>query len=280
MQGEEIVRTDLGAGEGKEIRGGNFSNRRLSDVNGKDVLYENCVFSASIVERGYFFHSKFRNCKFIGARFVDCNFRQATFDQCIFDYSDFNRCILPIPQILANLPSHANVRWEFLHNLRANARAVGDVRYETAIVSKEIDAEIEHWRLVRQCPSGYYEKYNNFGDRWTARYQSSRLFVERYVWGHGESLTRLFIAAIVALVVSAVFHCIGNLGELDSQTLSGLVGSFSKSLSFVFRLFIDLPSVVESDVTDSPYISAIVVVIRYLTIGLAIPVLYKQIAKR
>lgn len=280
MQGEEIVRTDLGAGEGKEIRGGDFSNRRLCDVNGKDVLYENCVFSASIIKRGYFFHSKFRNCKFIGTRFVDCNFRQATFDQCIFDYSDFNRCILPIPQILANLPSHANVRWEFLHNLRANARAVGDVRYETAIVSKEIDAEIEHWRLVRQCPSGYYEKYNNFRDRWTARYQSTRLFVERYVWGHGESLVRLFIAATVALAVSALFHCIGNLGELASQTLSGLVGGFSTSLSFVFRLFIDLPSVAEGDVSGSPYISTIVVVIRYLTIGLVIPVLYKQIAKR
>lgn len=280
MHGEAIVRTDIGAGESKEIKGGDFSNRRLNDVNGKDVLYENCIFSASIIERGYFFHSKFKSCKFIGTRFVDCNFRQAIFDQCIFDYADFNRCILPIPQILANLPSHANVRWEFLHNLRANARAVGDARYEAAIVSKEIESEIEHWRLVRQCQSGYYEKYNNYKDRWTARYQSSRLFVERYVWGHGESLVRLFIAATSALIISSLFHCIGNLSGLTSQTLSGLMGSFSSSLSFVFQLFIDLPSIVDSDVASSPYISTIVVMIRYLTIGLAIPVLYKQIAKR
>ncbi len=280
MQLAEIIRQDLGAGEAKKIEDENFSNRRLCDINGKDVLYENCIFSASIIERGYFFHAKFKNCKFIGTRFAECNFRQATFDQCIFDYADFNRCIVPVPQILANLPSFANVRWEFLHNLRANARAVGDARYESQIVNKEIEAEIEHWRSIRTRPSGYYEKYNNMGDWLAAWYHSLRLIIERYVWGHGESLTRLFIATIAALLFLSIAHCIGSAGGLGSQPLSTLTSLFMQSLSFVFKLFIDLPSIQASEVVSSPFISTVTVMIRYVAIGLAIPVLYKQIAKR
>lgn len=280
MESEEIIRPDLGAGKAKEVMGGDFTNRRLCDINGKDVFYENCNFSASIIERGYFFHAKFKNCKFIGTKFAECIFRQATFDQCKFDYADFNRCILPVPQILANLPSYANVRWELLHNLRANARAVGDARYESKIVNKEIEAEIEHWRSVRRCSFGYYEKYNNFSDQSIAWYHSLRLIVERYLWGHGESLTRLFIATILALLSLSVVHCIGSAGELGSQPLSMLASIFLKSLSFVLKLFIDLPSENTSEVVSSPIISTATVMTRYIAIGLAIPVLYKQIAKR
>jgi|SRR5882724_4493935 len=280
MQIEKIIRQDLGAGEAKKVVNRDLSNCRLSNVNGKDVLYENCVFSASIIEHGYFFHSKFIKCKFIGTRFVECNFRQATFDQCTFDYADFNRCIVPAPQILANLPAYANVRWEFLHNLKANGRAVGDVRFESKIVSKEIEAEIEHWQSIRRRPSGYYEKYNNHRDLLGAWYHSLRLVVERYVWGHGESLIRLIIAAITALLIISIAHFIGRVSEFSSPSLSTLPAIFIQSLLFVFKLFIDLPSIQASDVASSPFISTITVIIRYVAIGLAIPVLYKQIAKR
>jgi|CXWL01.1.fsa_nt_gi hypothetical protein len=280
MQIEKITRQDLGAGEAQKVANGNFSNCRLIDVNGKKVLYENCNFSASIIERGYFFQSKFVNCIFKGTKFVECNFRHATFDQCTFDYADFNRCVVPVPQILANLPSWANVRWEFLHNLKANGRSIGDIRFESKIVRKEIEAEIEHWRAIRRRPSGYYEKYNNPKDWLGAWYHSLRLVVEGYVWGHGESLTRLFIATITALLILSIAHFIGSTGEFGSQSLSILSAIFIQSMSFVLKLFIDLPSIQASDVASNPFISTVTLIVRYVAIGLAIPVLYKQIAKR
>lgn len=172
------------------------------------------------------------------------------------------------------------MRWEFLHNLKANERGVGDVRFESKIVSKEIEAEIEHWRSIRRRPSGYYEKYNNRKDWLVAWYHSVRLVVERYVWGHGESLTRLLIATIMALLILSTFHFIGSASEFGSQSLSTLAGIFMRSLSFVLKLFIDLPSIQASDVASSPFISTATLIIRYVAIGLAIPVLYKQIAKR
>ena len=106
------------------------------------------------------------------------------------------------------------------------------------------------------------------------------MVVERYVWGHGESLTRLFIATIVALLLLSVVHSIGSVGELGTQPLSMLATVFMRSLSFVLKLFIDLPFVNTSEVDSSPIISTATVMTRYIAIGLAIPVLYKQIAKR
>lgn len=280
MQGTPIDRIDLGAGNEKAVRNQDFSNLWLQDVNGRDVTYDSCNFSASIIERGYFFHARFKNCNFTGARFVECNFRQATFEQCKFDYADFNRCVVPAPQILANLPSFANVRWELLHNLRANERSIGENRYEAEIVKKEIEAEIEHWRAVRTRPSGYYEKYHSTADFLKAWYHTIRLIVERYVWGHGESLLRLSIAAIVALLLLSILHCTDSPNSLSNVSLGALAASFWRSVVFVFQLFIDLPSVDSQFVRQSPIVSAATVMLRYVVIGLAVPVLYKHIAKR
>lgn len=280
MEIQPIDRTDLGAGTAKTVRDANFSSHWLRDVAGKEVEYVGCNFSAAIIERGYFFHAKFKNCTFIGVRFIDCNFRQATFEQCKFDYADFNRCVLPAPQILANLPSFANVRWELLHNLRANERTMGDTRHEAEIVQKEIDAEIDHWRSIRTRPSGYYEKYNNLRDYSSAWYHTVRLVFERYVWGHGESLLRLSVATVLALVLLSVFHCISNIETLGQRSVSFFTNSFTQSIYFIFQLFVDLPSINVVAVTAGPVLSTLAVILRYVAIGLAIPVLYKHISKR
>jgi uncharacterized protein YjbI with pentapeptide repeats len=118
-----IERDDLGAGSDLVVRRQDFSNHLLQDVQGKEVHYEGCVFSYAIIERGYFHKARFLDCKFIGTRFINSVFRSATFESCDFSYADFDRCVVPVPQLLANLPAFPNVRWELLHNLRANGRS-------------------------------------------------------------------------------------------------------------------------------------------------------------
>lgn len=132
-----INRSDLGAGPGRVLEKKDFRNLILEDVEGKAVVYRECDFSYSILIRGYFHKATFERCKFIGTRFVTTNFRSATFEECDFSYVDFDRCVIPVPQVLANLPTFANVRWELLHNLRANTRALGDTRHESDLVWQE-----------------------------------------------------------------------------------------------------------------------------------------------
>lgn len=260
-----------------EVSGGQFQGQILEYVDGKKVVFENCDFSAAVLYRGYFHEAVFRKCRFVGTRFDECNFRQAVFDRCTFDYSDFNRCVLPVPQILANLPVYSNVRWDFIHNVRANQRSMGDVQHEADLVRHDIEAEIAHWKDVRRRPTSYYHKYNNLRDQTLAWLHCRRLWIERYVWGHGESLTRLFLAACLALFILSVFYWIPNVQGYD--TLAKASSAYLHALKYIGVLFIDLPVQAE-DVERSPVISTCVLIVRYIVLGLAIPTLYKKIAKR
>lgn len=275
----QIVREDLGAGTTKKVTGKDFSGKSLTDIDSKDVQFEGCNFSASIIERGYFHQAAFRRCTFVGTRFVDCVFRSATFESCDFRYAAFHGCYLPIPQLLVNLPSHANERWQLLRNLRANQRAVGDSQHDSAIVWREIDAEMEHWRGVKASESVYYQKYSR-SDRARALLSLIRLRFERHVWGHGESLWRLFLATGFLLLLLSFFRTVGLIQSTEATTLSTAAAKFIESVLFLCSLYVDLPTVLPADVHASPFTASLAVALRYVSIGLAIPVLYKYIAKR
>ena len=154
MGATTITRSDLEAGESRLLEKKDFRNLLLEDVEGKGVVYRDCDFSYSIVVRGYFHKARFERCKFRGTRFVTTIFRSAAFEGCEFSYADFDRCVVPVPQVLANLPAYPNVRWELLHNLRANARSLGDTQHESDLIWREIDTEMEHWRSVYQGQAG------------------------------------------------------------------------------------------------------------------------------
>lgn len=259
------------------VSGRQFQGHMLKYVDGKKYLFENCNFSAAVIYRGYFHDAVFRKCEFIGTRFDECNFRQATFDRCTFNYADFNRCVLPIPQILANLPVFSNVRWDLIHTIRANQLAMGDVQHEADLVRHDIEAEIAHWKDVRRRPTSYYKKYDNFKDQAIAWFHCRRLWVERYIWGHGESLTRLFLAAFFALTALSLLHWLPSVQAYDTVAEAGQ--AYLHGVEYIGMLFIDLP-VDLRNVNDSPIVSTCVVALRYIVIGLAIPTLYKKIAKR
>ncbi len=274
-----IIRNDLGAGSARTLSRLDFSGRYLRDIEGKEVTYSDCTFSYSIIERGYFHKANFINCKFIGARIRESIFRSATFENCDFSYVDFHRCVLPVPQLLANLPGFPNVRWELLHNLRANAHSVGDTKWEADVVYHEARTEIEHWRGIANAGTGYYQKYST-RQRLVARFHHVRLLAERYIWGHGESLFRLALSTVFFLIVIGFFHAAGQTADLETVSVGDLFHQYFKSLYFLLSLYVDLPSVSASEVSASPVISALAVILRYVSIGLAIPVLYKYIARR
>jgi hypothetical protein len=274
-----INRSDLGSGTGRVLEKGGFKNSILEDIEGKDVHYLDCDFSYSIFIRGYFHKAKFKRCKFIGTRFIASNFRSATFEECDFSYADFDRSVVPIPQVLANLPAYANVRWELLHNLRANMRVLGDTRHESELVWQEIDTEMEHWRAIARRPAGYYQKYTR-SERWLARFRHWRLIAERYIWGHGESLARLGVATLAALLILGLLNALGRIGDVSGTSIGAMLKLWLECFLFVTELFVDLPSVNAQDVARSPITSTLAVALRYLSIGLAVPVLYKYISKR
>lgn len=100
------------------------------------------------------------------------------------------------------------------------------------------------------------------------------------MWGHGESLLRLAVATLGALIVLALLNAVGRVADLKSESIGSFASLWADSFVFLSALYVDLPSVTSQEVAGSLVTSTLAVALRYVSIGLAVPVLYKYIAKR
>jgi hypothetical protein len=246
-------------------------------VSANEITFSHCDFSFSVVERSYFRNATFKNCKFVGAKFFDSNFRSGTFSNCDFDYATVQRCNIPVSQVLRNLPTFPNVRREFLQQLRANAIAMGDASHINQLISKELEAERDYWRQARKQSSEYYErKYGSLGGTIEAYWNSLVLGTDRWVWGHGESIRHLVIATLTVLLLLAVARWIvTSAGPLEDLR----VGDFLDALKLTWALYLDLP-VSERSLLGHGLWGSLVLLTRYLSIGLFISVVFRKLSKR
>ena len=150
----------------------------FDDANGKGTTFFNCDFSYCFFEDAYFHEAKFENCKFIGAKIKSSNLRNSTFIGCEFIFTTFTETILPINEVLKNLPTWPNVRSELLQNLRINAAETGDTKNIPLIIKEEIKSDKEHWRLARKRPDSYYtKKYSGFSKRIKVYFESIKIWL-------------------------------------------------------------------------------------------------------
>ncbi|MEI6090618.1 MAG: pentapeptide repeat-containing protein [bacterium] len=256
-----------------------FSNHHFIDVSGFGVVFRNCNFSYSIFERGYFRNSKFINCKFIGCYFTNCNLRGATFESCNLHYVRFKETLLHSDSLIKSLPIEPSTRRENLQNLRINARAIGDEKGIKTYIKKELCAEREHFRKARKKNEDYYAmKYGGFKNGIKVRYQSIMIWLDYYIWGHGEYLKNLilFITAIIVILslIGAVTSSHFNFG-LSLNNLSSLFyNSFKATFCIFLGINIKLNNIIGLKLT------VIIVLIRYVTLGLLVSMLFRSLSKR
>jgi hypothetical protein len=263
-----------------EVSAQDWSGKLLEDVNGQKVVFENCVFSAAIIIRGYFRDATFRNCKFIGCRFIDSNFREAKFIQCDFKYASFDRCVLPLKEVVANLPDWPNVKRDLIQNLRANARAVGDFESDHLLVVQEMEAERDHWaRAKRQVDSYYIEHYGKFWQQVASNAKWFTLSIDSLVWGHGFSFLRLTLSTTLAILFLSGWLYFESSALTGHLTLGDMWSHMKRCGSSTFSLYIDLPDVDAQLVKDHWWYSALVVLLRYFSIGLFVTCFYRRFAR-
>lgn len=265
------------AKERERVEHRSYRSYCLYEAAGNDVIFKDCDFSYSVIERSYFRGATFENCKFTGAKILHSNFRGATFSNCDFQYTTIYRCNVPVRDLLRSLPSFPNLRREFLQQLRANAVSVGDSSHMNHLVAKEVEAERDYWREARKRTSGYYEKkYGSVTGMLSANWNSLVLATDRFVWGHGESITRLVLSTIIAIMILSFLRWIvlapGRLEELRIRELWDAV-------SFTWALYLDFP-LNANDLVGHHLWGSAVLLLRYLSVGLFISVVFRKLSKR
>lgn len=253
-----------------------FSNFHMYEANGSKLVFRNCDFSYSVIERCYFRSARFEGCNFTGAKILDSNFRSVEFAGCIFDYVTIQRSHVPTQELLRNLPAYANVRRDFLQQLRANASSIGDATHTNVLVAKELQAERDYWREARLGTSTYYQqKYAGPRKQLEAYRHSIGLWLDQSVWGHGESIIRLITSTFACLCLLTLFRWFTYpIKSVEAMNLGQLLDAMLDT----WCLYLDLPFGLAG---DKQYVwSSVVVLLRYLTLGLFIAVLFRKLSKR
>lgn len=259
----------------KKIKGADWRFRDFLDINAKGTEFENVDFRYSRFEGAYFEGAKFTNCRFTGSNFYDCNLRNARFYTCDLQYVIFSKCLLDVKEIVTSIPSEPNLRRDSIQNLRANAREVGDSESDKILVFQEIEATKLHYRHAASGYNGYYKKkYSSFFAKLTARAKLFSLNLSGLVWGYGEKPSRLLWSCLVFLSAASFINIWSTAPRLGWDEINSGI----KVVEYVVQLFLDMnPS---QKFKGFEIVDYIVVMLRYIYIGLFVSVLYKSIAHR
>ena len=258
----------------RKISRADWKNRNIKDINALGAEFYDCDFRYSYFERGYFRDAKFTKCRFTGVRFSDCNFKNSEFYNCDFKFSNFKRCLIDVQAVLPSLPSEPNIRREGLKNLRANAAEIGDYASQGLLILQEIDTTKRHYSHALHGYDSYYqEKYPTIFSKLWAGAKLTWLQVGGAIWGHGEKPLRLLISCLLILFVLALIN-IWRVAPIVGWTA---IDGGLRPLEYVIRLFLGMSP---KDFGGFVVVDYLVVLARYLCIGLFVSILYKRISHR
>lgn len=262
------------------IENRDFRNATLVDVGGRKVVFRNCDFSYAQLTRAYFPDAVFENCKFIGARFTDCNLRNARFSPSDFRYAQFRGTHINPNEVLSNLPEWENVRRELMMSHRKNAEGIGDMSAVKKYIRAELEAEREHYRKAWEGKEGYYsQKYRGVGVKADILQKRVFLFLDWFVWGHGEYPLQLLKSIAIALVVSAVVTVLSDRSAWASATVAQLSDFAWDAFLAVLLLFLGVPQT--SSAPQIPaWLTVVVVLMRYIAFGLFVSMLFRRLSRR
>lgn len=280
----DLVRRRVIFEEKTVVSGRDFSKWCFEDLYAKKVEFRNCDFSHCVFVRACFYRAKFSGCCFVGAYFVDCNFRSAIIGSCRFEYAFFRGTLIPYEQIKRNKPEWPNVCQELMRILRVNAASVGDEQEVKKYVKEEMKACRDYNARALAMGQTYYEvKFPTFFNRLGLRWNRLKLLVDWYGWGHGEHPLRLLSLGALSLLAFAVVDAL-ICGVLSGNPkASDIVFGVTESLRICLSLFLAIPprqADVGSAYYPSGWLTGVLVLWRYIVVGLFVTVIFRRISRR
>lgn len=250
-----------------------FSSCHMLDIGAKEVHFQNCDFSHSLIELSFFRRASFTRCKFVGTRFQTSNFHGAIFNQCDFDYARFLNTEISHDQIIGNMPSYPNVRKSLLRSLRTNAVSIGRVGDASNFYIVEMDAECEALEKAAWPTDGWNTAKSTDSSKRRAKWQLRMRRIERFWWGYGELPLRLARSTLLAifLMTAALYgtqYLIGESCSFGGATL--MIASYTIGAS--------LPA---SGMSNTEQAFALLAgFVGFVTLSLFVAVLLRRIARR
>ena len=238
-------------------------------VRFKNVSFEHCTF-----DNCYFNSCVFDTCDFTGCKFIGCNLHQSTFQNCKFDYAFFERTQLDFESINPSTPDKDNLVRTFARTLRMNFQQIGDAKSVNEAISLELSATSSYLKKSWSSTEEYYqEKYGGVGRVYQfGKWLKFKAF--DFIWGNGESLTKLGRTIFLIIFCIALYLVNGQTGGSETSALSIFPNAFVQAITWFFS------GSPPKGIDDVPMITSFLTFFRLVSIALLTSILVKRLGRR
>lgn len=256
-----------------------FRHAELVYVSGKEGAFEGFDFSYAVMTDCYFHNATFMNCKFTGSRMYRCNFRGAKFINCDFRYIDMDETRISTEQMLGNMPDFPNIAREIAQVMRRNATSLGDVASSRKFMIFELEQRQEHIRRALRGQGDYYkEKYDTWRKRLRLRWHGLMLKADKFLWGHGEKVWRIFLSIGSLLLFLSIISSAMWVYENPDSSAKAVWETFLATLKYFTSFFLAVD--VETTIERSWTIELVLAASRLLFVGVLISALFRWLSHR
>lgn len=163
--------------------------------------------------------------------------------------------------------------------LRKNALSMGDVAAGRAFVIAELSAKKEHLRRAWKQDENYYKKkYGGFRKQSLVLIKRLGLWLDGFLWGHGEKFWKLPISALVILCLFSLISSATWASSPVDPSISQVVTMCKSYMLYYVSLFLDAPY--RDSLPHIIVIDWIVVIFRYVSLGILVSGLFRWLSHR
>lgn len=200
-----------------DVSDADYSRHDLVRVYAVRRVFRKVKFKQSNFSDCYFRNCRFIECDFTGAFIKASNLRGSQFENCSFRYTTWEKSRLDDDFMNNCLPNEENLARDLVRSLRVNFTETGNYEAVNRAAAIEVRLTGQHLYKAAYSREAYYRSKYKGWQRATHAIQHARWLALEWRWGNGESVVRVVLSSLVAiLAVALLFARDANLGVGDA----------------------------------------------------------------
>ena len=227
-------------------------------------VFRKVTFKQSNLSACYFRNCRFIECDFTGAFIKTSNLQGSQFENCSFRYTTWEKSRLDDDFMDNCLPNEENLARDLVRSLRVNFTETGNYEAVNRAAAIEVRLTGQHLYKAAYSLEAYYRSKYKGWKRVTHALQHARWLALEWLWGNGESIVRVLLSSLAAVVVVSLLYARDSKLGIGDAFLESLWHFWGKQYART------LPS---------DYALALAVV-QFVALGLFMAILVKRLSRR
>lgn len=241
-----------------------YSRRYLVSVYAVRRVFRKVSFKQSNLLDSYFRNCRFIDCDFTGAFVKGSNLQGSQFENCSFRYTTWEKSRLDDDFMDNCLPSEENLARDLVRSLRVNFMETGNYEAVNRAAAIEIRLTGQHLYKAAYSREAYYRSKYKGWKRLTHALQHARWRMLEWLWGNGESIVRVLLSSLSAVVVVSFLYARDAKLGIGDAFLESLWHFWGKQYARA------LP----------PEYALALAVVQFVALGLFMAILVKRLSRR